>query len=96
MRGQANLWGIERQVFLGFDSEVSYLERVNYPDEEKALKEFAREMGVDPEDLRLRKIHMRYATGEEALEASYGVSEEAWLECEADHPDAVPFWKDPL
>ena len=66
-------------------TEATYLERVTLPEREQAVARLVEESGFSAEAHRgLRPIYMRWTEGEAM----------AWIECAADHPEAVPFWKD--
>lgn len=86
----------ERTVTPGFDEEIGYLERVNVTLREEAVKLFTEQWGVCPEEVDPEPIHMRLvADGNDSeLEDNPVPDVPCWLECPADHPDAVPFWKD--
>lgn len=89
------LHGIERQPFPNFREDGTYLEAVTVTEHEEAV-DLLRDVlgcawGGTPQ---LARVHMRYAAGDEVLEVSGGEYEDGWIECEADHPDALPFWFD--
>lgn len=81
------------EPFPGFDEETTYLERVTCVDRSEARKRMANEYGMPESSFPCEEIHMRWGEGAEATERSNGEFDAAWLECESDHPDAVPFWK---
>lgn len=89
-----DLHGIEGQPFPGFDEETTYLERVTIPELGKAIQRIAGEWGLGYDEINPEPIFMRYVVGAEALDWSDGEFPECWLECEPDHPDASPFWRD--
>lgn len=98
MSDQPNLHGIERQPFPDFNEQHGYLERVTVSTEREAIAAFADEYRIDKRDIEVRPIHMRWV--EEPLDLedetpdATAVEFSCWLECSADHPDAVPFWKE--
>lgn len=87
-----DLHGCEREPFPETTSdgaeptENTYLERVTLPECQEAVTLLANECGEEPGCFAPKPIHMRWSESE-----SIAI---AWLECEANHPDAVPFWKD--
>lgn len=88
-----------RTVTPGFDDDVAYLERVHVTDRAEAAKLIKEYSGFGPdEEVDPQPIHMRWITewDEETEGQSVLLVPEipCWLECPADHPDAVPFWKD--
>lgn len=87
-----DLHGVKGQPFPSFDEYWSYLERVTIINRAEAQKALATESGMNAEEHDPQPIHMRHAEGGELTEHSeFG---EGWFECEPDHPNAVPFWKD--
>jgi hypothetical protein len=90
---QPDLHGIEKQPFPNFGEDATYLEAVTLPKVSQAA-ELLQGEGFDTEAENLAAIHMRYSVGPDATEASHGEMDECWLECPADHPHAVAFWKD--
>lgn len=97
-RVELELHGHEGLPFPNFVEDASYLERVTLPTREEAGDRLRAE-GLDTEDENLVELFMRYGpaeTEEQALELSGWADEgsPAWWECEENHPDAVPFWKD--
>jgi hypothetical protein len=55
------------------------------PEREQAIDRLVEEFGMSRAAHRnLRPIYMRWVEG----------GSMAWIECPADHPNAVPFWKD--
>jgi|GEM_PF-5980670 len=94
---QVDLHGIEKQPFPNFGEDWSYLERVTVKTVEAARTILAAESGMNPQEHDPVPIYMRYAVhgDAEVMNRETVVPElPCWLECEADHPDAVPFWKD--
>lgn len=89
-----DLHGIERQPFPNFGEDWSYLERVTVTTAAEARKVLAQESGMNPDEHDPQPIHMRWEQSEHVRERSRCEFDEGWLECDADHPDAVPFWKD--
>jgi hypothetical protein len=83
-----DLHGCEREPFPGFDEETTYLERVTITTAAKAKGAIADEYLVDPSEIHLSRIYMRWVTDGDDLIGP------CWFECSSDHPDAVPFWKD--
>ena len=85
-----DLHGCERQPFPettadgAEPTENTYLERATVKDREEAVALLSKEYGMAPKCFRPELIHMRWVEG----------GAMAWIECKADHPDAVPFWKD--
>lgn len=88
-----DLHGCAYKPFPGFDEEMTYLERVTCVDRPEARKRMANEYGMPKSSFPCEEIHMRWSEGVEAFKRSSGEFDAAWLECKADHPDAVPFWK---
>jgi hypothetical protein len=78
------------EVTEGFDDEVGYLERVTITSQPLAEEKFCEAWRVDPEEIDVQPIHMRHVT--EDPDPIVVPDIPCWLECEADHPDAVPFW----
>jgi len=89
---EPELHGVRRQPFSSFDESSVYMERVTITDAQEAGELMDQEIG-GCEDFTPFAIFMRYITGEEAEEWSGGEFDEAWIECEEDHADAVPYWK---
>jgi hypothetical protein len=92
-----DLHDCERLVFSDWSEEVSYFERATITDRDEACDFLADEIAIDAADLDPKPIHMRWAVPEsgETWETPEGNKYDGgWSECEADHPDAVPFWKD--
>jgi hypothetical protein len=86
-----------RTVTPGFNDEIVYLERVSVTDRDEAAKLIREYSGFgSDEEVDPKPIHMRWvADGNDPELDEYPVDDvPCWLECEADHPDAVPFWKD--
>lgn len=65
-------------------TENTYLERATVKDREEAVALLVDEYDMASKCFRPKPIHMRWVEG----------GAMAWVECPADHPDAVPFWKD--
>jgi hypothetical protein len=78
------------EVTEGFDDQVGYLERVTVTEIAEAHRLFCEAWRVEPEDVEPTPIHMRWVTEDPDPIAVPDLP--CWLECEADHPDAVPFW----
>ena len=78
------------EVTEGFDDEVGYLERVTITDRAEAEQIFSDAWMVELEEIEVCPIHMRYVT--EDPDPAVVPDLPCWLECEADNPDAVPFW----
>lgn len=91
---QHDLHGIEKQPFPNFGEDWSYLERVTVKTPEAARTILAAESGMNPDEHDPQPIFMRYEKSDEVRERSHFEFDEGWLECEADHSAAVPFWKD--
>lgn len=95
--GLMDLHDCEKLVFSDWSEEISYLERVTISDQDEARAYLADELAIPAEDLDLRPIHMRWGTPEpgETWKTPDGFEYDGgWSECKADHPDAVPFWKE--
>lgn len=94
---KVDLRGIKGQPFLDFSENHNYLERVTLPDEDEAARRLADYMSVEPGDVSIKPIFMRWATAEDT-DPDGQVEDIAefpcWLECPATHPAAVPFWKE--
>ena len=88
-----DLHGCAYEPFPDFNEETIYLERVTCVDRPEAQKRMANEYGMEPSELPVEETYMRWAEGAGVTERSSGEFDAAWLECKADHPDAVPFWK---
>lgn len=93
-----DLHGIKGQPFPNFTEDATYLERVTIPRRTTATLCMAVDLGVNAEELELQPIHMRWVEeidrdNEPELD---NCEAPCWVECEADHPDAVPFWRDQL
>jgi hypothetical protein len=90
-----DLHGIEKQPFPNFGEDWSYLERETVKTVDAARTILAAESGTNLDEHDPRPIFMRHVSDEEIDARLYHEGyEEGWLECEADHPAAVPFWKD--
>lgn len=94
-----DLHGCAGEVFSGFNEEVTYLERVTCGDRAEARRCMENQLGDPASDYRMnpQPIHMRYVVhGDPELAERRTLVPDVpcWLECESDHPDAVPFWKD--
>jgi hypothetical protein len=92
-----DLHGIEKQPFLDWSEQETYVEAVTIKTLEEAVAFLAEDMAVEPEELNVRPIHMRWVEneGKEAWTDIDGREyREGWLECDARLRDAVPFWKD--
>jgi hypothetical protein len=85
-----DLHGHEKLAFPNFSEDGTYLEGVTLNREQATA--FLREQGFDT--AKLRRVFMRYSSDVDEVQHAGGEGDEAWLECEADHPDALPFWKD--
>lgn len=97
MSEQVDLHGCEKLVFSDWGEEASYLERVTITDEAEARAFLADELCVGEDDLLISAIYMRWATPESGETWTTPEGDEydgGWSVCEADHPDAVPFWRD--
>lgn len=93
------LHGCEGEVRLGFDEETALLERVTVTDRAEAIRLITDHFGYDAYgEIDPQPVHMRWVTDVRDLADHLPVLTAAevpcWLECPADHPDAVPFWKD--
>jgi hypothetical protein len=95
---QIELHGIEKQPFEDWaNDEITYLERVTIPTHEMAADVLVQEFAVGLDEVNPVPIHMRWVTREAEPELFAGMDlfeDAGWLICEANHPDAVPFWKD--
>lgn len=91
-----DLHGCKELCLRDWNEDASYLERVTIADRDAAIKHFADEFAVAPDELNVMPIHMRWIEneGKEAIDTDGVEYREGWIECPADHPDAVPFWKD--
>jgi len=89
-----DLHGTDGQPFPSFGEDWSYLERMTMTTRGMAQRTLARESGMNPEEHDPQPVYMRFDDGEQISERTHGEYDEGWFECEADHPDAVPFWKD--
>ncbi len=89
-----DLHGHEGLIFPNCDEDYHYLERLTVPSRNSARMQFADEFNVPYVEIRVFQIHMRYVTRDELDTKFDGLGETGWWECEADHPDAVPFWKE--
>jgi hypothetical protein len=92
-----DLHDCELLVFTDWSEEVSYFERITITDLDEARAFLADEIAIDAGDLDPQPIHMRWATPESGEVWTTPEGDECdggWSECEADHPDAVPFWKE--
>jgi hypothetical protein len=93
---QFDLHGIEKQPFPNFGEDWSYLERVTVKTAEAARTILAAESGMNPDEHDPLPIFMRWTDGEDTDPDEFfaGIPDlPCWLECPADHPAAVPFWK---
>jgi len=84
------------EVTEGFDDEVCYLERVTVKARVEAVKLFMEAGHLAADEVDPQAIHMRWVEdgNDPEIEANPVPDIPCWLECAADHPDAVPFWKD--
>lgn len=90
-----DLHGIEKQPFPNFGEDWSYLERVTVKTRHNAQRILAAESGMNPGEHDPQPVFMRHVSAEDMDERVYNEGyDEGWLECPADHPAAVPFWKD--
>lgn len=80
------------EVTEGFDDGVGYLERVTVTSQALAEEKFCEQWSVEPEEIDVQPIHMRHVTEDSASGIDFDYDLPCWLECEDDHPDAVPFW----
>lgn len=92
VEAKPDLHGIEKQPFPNFGEDWSYLERVTVKTAAAARTILAAESGMNPDEHDPHPIFMRWTRDEQIAEISE--FDEGWLECEANHPAAVPFWKD--
>jgi hypothetical protein len=81
---------MQGMVTEGFDDEVGYLEGVTVTDQAEAVRLFCEDRSVTADEIEVKPIHMRWVTEDPDPVAVPDLP--CWLECEADHPDAKPFW----
>ena len=82
--------------FWGWDDETIYMERESNDQRREARHRMITFLSIDERVPLPVPIHMRWLTekdrDEEGLVRAFGELP-AWLECPADHPAAVRFWK---
>lgn len=92
-----DLHGHAYSPFWGWDEETIYMERETNDQRREAQHRMWEQAGKDADlrksEVRPEPIHMRWTQGEEVMTRSNNETDEGWLECPEDHPDAVRFWK---
>jgi hypothetical protein len=95
---KVDLHGCEKLIFSDWSEEPSFLERVTIPDQQEAAAFLAHELCLGgAEEVSPEPIFMRWESAPpgKPFKTPDGFDYDGgWLECEADHPDAAPFWKD--
>lgn len=94
---QVELHGVEGLPFEDWaNDEIAYLERVTVPTRDRAIDILCREFSLRRDEADPQPIHMRWVIRETEpdLFVDMEFEDSGWLLCDADHPHAVPFWKD--
>ena len=83
------------EAFESFDGNYVYVQVHQHAalNSLKARDAAAIYWGVCADELEMSSVFMREVFEDEAMEASYGESEYAWIECDPDDEGATPFYK---